>query len=87
MKGDQLHHPAEPDRERLAAMLARAGRRIAGDDHDDEREWVSGHDVSDLVAEADADIAAGRTYGEADMRAEFDVPGHAQPCPEDDETS
>jgi antitoxin YefM len=36
--------------------------------------WLSQPGIRDAVAEADADIAAGRTYGEDDIRAEFGVP-------------
>jgi prevent-host-death family protein len=36
--------------------------------------WLSQPGLRDAVAEADADIAAGRTYSEDDIRAEFGVP-------------
>jgi antitoxin YefM len=36
--------------------------------------WLSQPGIRDVVAEADADIAAGRTYGEVDIRAEFGAP-------------
>jgi antitoxin YefM len=36
--------------------------------------WLSQPGIRDTVAEADADIAAGRTYNEDDIRAEFGVP-------------
>ncbi|MGO9099697.1 MAG: type II toxin-antitoxin system Phd/YefM family antitoxin [Mycobacterium sp.] len=36
--------------------------------------WLSQPGIRDTVAEADADIAAGRTYSEDDIRAEFGVP-------------
>jgi antitoxin YefM len=36
--------------------------------------WLSQPGIRDAVAEADADIAAGRTYSEDDIRAEFGVP-------------
>ena len=36
--------------------------------------WLSQPGIRDSVAEADADIAAGRTYSEDDIRAEFGVP-------------
>ncbi len=36
--------------------------------------WLSLPGIRDTVAEADADIAAGRTHGEDDIRAEFGVP-------------
>lgn len=37
--------------------------------------WLSQPGIRDSIAEADADTAAGRTYGEAEIRAEFGVPG------------
>lgn len=36
--------------------------------------WLSQPGIRDAVAEADADIAAGRTYSEGDIRAEFGAP-------------
>jgi antitoxin YefM len=36
--------------------------------------WLSQPGIRDAVAEADADIAAGRTYSEDDIRAEFGAP-------------
>jgi antitoxin YefM len=36
--------------------------------------WLSQPGIRDTVAEADADIAAGRTHSEDDIRAEFGVP-------------
>jgi prevent-host-death family protein len=36
--------------------------------------WLSQPGIRDAVAEADADIAAGRTYSEDDSRAEFGAP-------------
>lgn len=36
--------------------------------------WLSQPGIRDTVAEADADIAAGRTAGEEQIRAEFGVP-------------
>lgn len=36
--------------------------------------WLSQPGIRDTLAEADADIAAGRTHGEEAIRAEFDVP-------------
>ena len=36
--------------------------------------WLSQAGVRDTLAEADADVAAGRTHGEAAIRAEFGVP-------------
>jgi antitoxin YefM len=36
--------------------------------------WLSQPGIRDAVAEADADIAAGRTYSEDDIRAEFGTP-------------
>jgi antitoxin YefM len=36
--------------------------------------WLSQPGIRDTVAEADADIGAGRTYSEDDIRAEFGVP-------------
>lgn len=36
--------------------------------------WLSQPGIRDTIAEADADIAAGRTHGEDDIRAEFGVP-------------
>lgn len=36
--------------------------------------WQSQPGIRDALAEADADIAAGRTYSEDDIRAEFGAP-------------
>jgi prevent-host-death family protein len=36
--------------------------------------WLSQPGIRDAIAEADADIAAGKTYGEDDIRSEFGVP-------------
>ena len=36
--------------------------------------WLSAPGIRDTVAEAEADIAAGRTHGEAQIRTEFGVP-------------
>jgi antitoxin YefM len=36
--------------------------------------WLSQPGIKESLAEADADIAAGRTYGEDEIRAEFGVP-------------
>ena len=36
--------------------------------------WLSQPGIRDVIAEADADIAAGRTYSEDDIRAEFGAP-------------
>jgi prevent-host-death family protein len=36
--------------------------------------WLSQPGIRDAVVEADADIAAGRTYGEGEIRSEFGVP-------------
>jgi antitoxin YefM len=36
--------------------------------------WLSRPGIRESIAEADADIAAGRTYGEDEIRAEFGVP-------------
>lgn len=36
--------------------------------------WLSQPGVRESIAQADDDIAAGRTYGEEDIRAEFGVP-------------
>lgn len=36
--------------------------------------WLSQPGIRDSVAEADADIAAGRTYDEGQIRSEFGVP-------------
>jgi antitoxin YefM len=36
--------------------------------------WLSQPGIKASIAEADADIAAGRTYGEDEIRAEFGVP-------------
>jgi antitoxin YefM len=36
--------------------------------------WLSQPGIRASIAEADADIAAGRTYGEDEIRAEFGVP-------------
>lgn len=39
--------------------------------------WLSQPGITESIVEADADIAAGRTYGEDEIRAEFGVPGRA----------
>ena len=39
--------------------------------------WLSQPGIKESIAAADADIAAGRTYGEDEIRAEFGVPGRA----------
>ena len=36
--------------------------------------WLSQPGIRDTITEAEADIAARRTYGEDEIRAEFDVP-------------
>jgi antitoxin YefM len=36
--------------------------------------WLSQPHVRESIAEAEDDIAGGRTYGEEEIRAEFDVP-------------
>jgi PHD/YefM family antitoxin component YafN of YafNO toxin-antitoxin module len=36
--------------------------------------WLSQPKIMESIAEADADIAAGRTYSEDEIRAEFGVP-------------
>ena len=36
--------------------------------------WLSQPGIMESIAEADADIAAGRTYGEDEIRAEIGVP-------------
>ncbi len=36
--------------------------------------WLSQPGIRQTVAEAEADVAAGRTHGEAAIRAEFGVP-------------
>lgn len=36
--------------------------------------WLSQPGIRDSIAEAEADLAAGRTYGEDEIRAEFGVP-------------
>ncbi len=36
--------------------------------------WLSQPGIRDAVAAADADIAAGQTYGESEIRAEFGLP-------------
>lgn len=40
--------------------------------------WLSRPDVRDRVAEADTDVAEGRTASEDDIRAEFGVPKRAR---------
>lgn len=37
--------------------------------------WLSQPGIAQSVAEADADIAAGRTYGQDEIRKRFGVPG------------
>ena len=41
--------------------------------------WLSRAGIRDSIAEADADVKAGRTYGEDDIRGEFGVPRRKQP--------
>ncbi|MGB2919205.1 MAG: type II toxin-antitoxin system Phd/YefM family antitoxin [Mycobacterium sp.] len=41
--------------------------------------WLSQPGIRDAIAEADADIAAGRTYGEGEIRSEFGVPRQHNP--------
>ncbi|HCB05513.1 MAG TPA: type II toxin-antitoxin system Phd/YefM family antitoxin [Nocardioides sp.] len=36
--------------------------------------WLSQSGIRDTLAEADADIAGGRTFSESEIRAEFGVP-------------
>lgn len=36
--------------------------------------WLSQPDIREMIAEAEDDIVAGRTFGESDIRAEFGVP-------------
>lgn len=36
--------------------------------------WLSQPGIKESIAEADNDIAAGRTYGEDEIRSEFGVP-------------
>jgi len=36
--------------------------------------WLSQPGIHESIAEADEDIAAGRTFGEDEIRAEFGVP-------------
>lgn len=36
--------------------------------------WLSQPGTAESIAQADADIAAGRTYGEEEIRTEFGVP-------------
>ena len=36
--------------------------------------WLSQPGLKESIAEAEADIAAGRTFGEDEIRAEFGVP-------------
>ena len=38
--------------------------------------WLSQRGIRETVAEAEADIEAGRTHGEDEIRAEFNVPKH-----------
>ncbi len=40
--------------------------------------WLSQPNVREDLAEARADIASGRTYSEAEIRAEFGVPNRKQ---------
>jgi len=41
--------------------------------------WLSQPGIRDAIAEADADIAARRTYGEGEIRSEFGVPQQQRP--------
>ncbi|MBW0016862.1 MAG: type II toxin-antitoxin system Phd/YefM family antitoxin [Mycobacterium sp.] len=36
--------------------------------------WLSQPGIKESIAEGDADVSAGRTYGEDEIRAEFGVP-------------
>ena len=36
--------------------------------------WLSRPNIGDSIAQADADIATGRVWGEEDIRAEFGLP-------------
>lgn len=36
--------------------------------------WLSKPGIHEIIAEADADVAAGRVHSEAEIRAEFGVP-------------
>lgn len=37
--------------------------------------WLSQPTISESIAQAEDDVAAGRTYGEDEIRAQFGVPG------------
>jgi len=41
--------------------------------------WLSQPGIRDAIAEADADIAARRTYSEGEIRSEFGVPQQHRP--------
>jgi antitoxin YefM len=41
--------------------------------------WLSQPGIRESIAEADDDVAAGRTYGEDEIRTEFGVPRRKQP--------
>ena len=41
--------------------------------------WLSQPGLRESIAEADDDVAAGRTYGEDEIRTEFGVPRGKQP--------
>ncbi len=50
---------------------------ISADDWESIQEtlfWLSQPGIRDTIAESEADIAAGHTHGEAEVRAEFGVP-------------
>jgi antitoxin YefM len=40
--------------------------------------WLSQPDIRETLAEADGDVAAGRTYGEDEIRAELGIPMRGQ---------
>jgi antitoxin YefM len=40
--------------------------------------WLSQPGIRETLAEAESDIAAGRTYGEDEIRAELDIPWRGQ---------
>jgi PHD/YefM family antitoxin component YafN of YafNO toxin-antitoxin module len=46
----------------------------AADDGDETDYWLSIPGFRESLAEADADYAAGRTYGEQEIRARFGLP-------------
>jgi hypothetical protein len=68
-----LRDPGQPQNGSPAAVL------IGVDDWESIHEtlhWLSQPGIAESVAESEADVAAGRTYGEDEIRAAYQVPRH-----------